>query len=117
MKPTTVAALLGPVLASAWPSSSRMDVRMPAEEEKITYDGFKVFRVATHHDPAEVKNKVASLQAISLNMDDEEHLDLAVAPTDVQAFEELGLETAVMHEDLGADIRAQMEYAEYPGTW
>lgn len=103
-------------LAQAFALAPLVSAAAVARDEKVTYDGYKVFRVATHHDPEVVRESIADLNAVSLNMDDNEHLDVAVAPSDVNTFEDLGLETEVMHEDLGADIAVESDFAEYPGT-
>ena len=47
-------------------------------EKKVTYDGYKVFRIATHHDAAIIKEQLASLKAVNINLNDAEHLDVAV---------------------------------------
>ncbi|KAJ2907190.1 Metallocarboxypeptidase A-like protein [Zalerion maritima] len=73
----------------------------------VTYDGYKVFRVPTHQDLEAVKGRISTLNTVSLNLDNKEHLDIAVAPADVTAFEDLGLKTEVLHKDLGADIAVE----------
>lgn len=82
-------------------------------EKKITYDGFKAFRISTHNDPASIKKKIANIAAIPFNLDNSEHLDVAIPAGDVSKFEELGLETSILHEDLGADIAEEGTFAPY----
>lgn len=74
---------------------------------KVDYDGYRVFRVATHHDASAVQDQIESFTTVLLNLDTSKHLDVAVAPEDVAAFEALDLETEVLHEDLGADITGE----------
>ena len=80
---------------------------------KINYDGYKAYRIATHHDVAAVRTKIAPLKAVEFNLDTAEHLDIVVPPAEVAAFESLDLETEVLHEDLGADIAKEAEFAPY----
>ncbi|KAF9873081.1 zinc carboxypeptidase a [Colletotrichum karsti] len=82
-------------------------------EKRITYDGFKAFRIATHNDPASIKAKIANIAAIPFNLDNSEHLDVAIPAEDVSKFEKLGLETQILHEDLGADIAEEGVFAPY----
>ena len=88
---------------------------VPKLERKITYDGYKVYRIATHHDAKSVKSKLASFAAVPFNHNTNEHLDVAIPGGEIAAFEALGFETEVMHEDLGADIREEGAYAAYQG--
>ncbi|KAF6820090.1 Metallocarboxypeptidase A-like protein-like protein 1 [Colletotrichum plurivorum] len=85
-------------------------------EKKITYDGFKAFRIATHNDPATVKQRIAGIAVIPFNLDNSEHLDVAVPAGDISKFEKLGLETTVLHEDLGADIAEEGAFEPYEST-
>lgn len=86
-------------------------------EKKITYDGFKAFRIATHNDAASIKSKIANIAAIPFNLDNSEHLDVAIPADDISKFEKLGLETTVLHEDLGADIAEEGTFAPYESTF
>src|ERR1041384_3258931 len=50
---------------------------VPQLERKMTYDGYKVFRISTHHNPAAIKSKISKFAAIPFNLDNNEHLDVA----------------------------------------
>jgi carboxypeptidase A4 len=76
-------------------------------EESVSYDGYKVFRIATGDELASVREKIASFSAEPWNRDISQHLDIALAPNQLEEFEALGLNVTVMHEDLGADIAAE----------
>lgn len=82
-------------------------------EKKISYDGFKAFRISTHNDAASIKKKIANIAAIPFNLDNSEHLDVAIPAGDVSKFEKLGLETSVLHEDLGATIAEEGKFTPY----
>lgn len=99
-----VALLVAPlVLASA----------VPKLERKITYDGYKAYRIATHGDGKSVRGKLASFAAVPFNLNTDEHLDVAIPGDEVAAFESLGFETEVLHKDLGADIKEEGVFAPY----
>ncbi|KAK0627919.1 hypothetical protein B0T14DRAFT_513544 [Immersiella caudata] len=95
-------------------ATSALGARVPGANSKITYDGYKAFRIHTGENEALVKSKVATLkETINFNMDTAEHLDVVVPPKEVEAFVALGLDSVVIHEDLGADIRAEGDFAPY----
>lgn len=85
----------------------------PKLERKMNYDGYKAYSIATHHNPAAIKAKLTKFAAIPFNLDNDEHLDIAIPAEEVAAFEALGLETQLMHEDLGADIAEEGTFAPY----
>ncbi|KAK3352411.1 zinc carboxypeptidase [Lasiosphaeria hispida] len=89
---------------------------VPKQESKITYDGYKAFRISTEHDAATVQEKLAGLAVVPFNFNTDEHLDIAIAPEDVAAFEALDLKAEVMHEDLGADIAKEETFSAYEGV-
>ncbi|KAM7194412.1 hypothetical protein V8F20_007938 [Naviculisporaceae sp. PSN 640] len=109
MKLTSVVAqlLLAPLALAA---------AAPGVGKKITYDGYKVFRIATHHDAAEVKAQLKDLTAVPFNLNADEHLDIAIAPESLAAFNALELDSEVLHEDLGADIKEEAKFAAYGGV-
>lgn len=76
----------------------------------VTYDGYKVFHVDSHNDYDAVLAQLEGLNTVDLSCaDDHNHLDIAVAPQDVAAFEELGLDFSVSIEDLGVDLSREQE--------
>ncbi|KAK1752048.1 putative carboxypeptidase precursor [Echria macrotheca] len=101
----TAALLLGATgaLASATPKVG-----------KVSYDGYKAYRIATSgKDAAAIKDKLASFAAVQFNFDTQEHLDVAIAPEEVSAFEALSLPTTIMSEDLGAEIATEGNFGVY----
>ena len=101
----TLAALASSVLTSAVP-----------KESKVSYDGYKAFRISTHNQADAIKAKIASLAAVPFNLNTDEHLDVAIPPKEVQAFEALGLDAAVLTEDLGADIATEGAFGTYESS-
>ncbi|KAG7114150.1 Metallocarboxypeptidase A like protein [Verticillium longisporum] len=81
-----------------------------AATEFVTYDGYQVFRVATGSDTATVQAQLEALDAI---VEDDHHapghLDVAIAPENLEAFQALGLASELLQEDLGADIAAESQ--------
>jgi hypothetical protein len=85
-----------------------------AQEEPVSYDGYKVFRVETHGNPSSVEAQLAGITYEQWNDESHTHLDILVGPEGVPTFEALGLDFSVMHEDLGASIAAESQVAEGP---
>lgn len=83
--------------------------------EQVTYDGVKVCRVEIRGDFRTVQDKFAGMKVQTWNNDVAQHMDVAVAPTDIDRFEALGLQTSVMHEDLGADIAVEWNGERWTG--
>ncbi|KAK5084584.1 hypothetical protein LTR05_005662 [Lithohypha guttulata] len=78
-------------------------------EEKVSYDGFKVYRITTGENLASVQDKLVDIEMKPWNMDFSKHIDVAISPDQIEKFESLNLDTIVMHEDLGADIAAEWD--------
>ena len=81
----------------------------------VSYDGWKVLRVKTGQALHDVRNKLSALSYDEWNHDISRHIDIAISPDQLGAFENLGLDYHCMHEDLGASIRA--ESAGQPANW
>lgn len=80
---------------------------IPRADEAVSYDGYKVFRVATGSDLAAVEEKLAPFSVEPWNRDTSQHMDIALRPDQIEEFEALGLDVTVMHQDLGADIASE----------
>ncbi|ETN41549.1 uncharacterized protein HMPREF1541_03485 [Cyphellophora europaea CBS 101466] len=77
------------------------------DESPVSYDGFKVFRIATGDSLAAIEEKLSLFSTEPWNRDLSQHIDVALAPNQLADFEALGLNATIMHEDLGADIAAE----------
>ncbi|KAF5008568.1 hypothetical protein FDECE_5168 [Fusarium decemcellulare] len=79
-------------------------IAAPKTETK-SYDGYKVFRVNTHGKKA-IEDK---LSAVTYDEWEHgfQHVDVVIAPSDLDTFEDLGLEYRVLHDDLGSSISAE----------
>jgi hypothetical protein len=77
------------------------------EVEKVSYDGYKVFRVKTQGHGQAVEEKLSGLTYDQWINVPGSHIDISVAPEEIAAFEALNLEFEVMHEDLGASIKVE----------
>ena len=87
---------------------------VPRLNRRVAYDGFKAFRIETD-DTAAVEEQLSRLSVVHYNLN-AAHIDVAVAPQDVPAFEALELKTEVIHEDLGADIAGEGVFGSYEGS-
>ncbi|KAI0405637.1 hypothetical protein F4802DRAFT_596906 [Xylaria palmicola] len=86
---------------------------------RMTFDGYKVFRVLTGDDAADFESKLESLSAIELSRNrghiEVQHFDIAVPPESLDAFDALNYEAQTLTEDLGADIALEGELQPFPG--
>ncbi|KAK3370680.1 zinc carboxypeptidase [Podospora didyma] len=104
----SIAAIAGLLAPSAFGAA--------VADKKITYNGYKAYRISTHHDDAVIKAKLAPLSPVTFNLDTSEHLDVAIPPSEVAKFKALGLDATVLHEDLGADIAKEAAFGTYDLT-
>jgi len=84
-------------------------------EEKVNYNGFKVFRIDTGNDLQTIQEELATFSLEPWNIDASKHMDVAISPPQLSSFEALSLNVTVMHEDLGADISAEFDAAADAG--
>jgi hypothetical protein len=80
---------------------------IPRDGEAVSYDGYKVFRIATGDSLAAIEESLAPLALEPWNRDVTRHMDVMLAPDQLEEFVALDLNATVMHEDLGADIAAE----------
>lgn len=78
------------------------------------YDAYKVYRVKTGHQLQDVQQRLSTLSYEKWNHDVDSHIDVLLAPDQVEVFESLGLRYRTMHEDLGASIAAE---SAKPSKW
>lgn len=87
---------------------------LPLATAKVSYDGYKAFRIDAHDAYDAVESAIADLEFVPLSCEsDHETLEVAIAPSSLEAFEGLGLSTTVISEDLGADFAAEGEFEPY----
>ncbi|KAK6513094.1 hypothetical protein TWF506_009260 [Arthrobotrys conoides] len=105
MKVLALFSLIAP-LASA--------VVIPDTDKVITYDGYRVVRIATHGRGQAIEKRLKTLNAVQYNFDTQERIEIAIAPEDLRKFEKMKLEYEVLDEDLGASIVAEGGFS--PGS-
>ena len=95
-----------------------------AAPKKVSYDGWKTYRVKVGADRAKVKDVVSSLQLGTWkgSVDSSEIVDVVVPPAQLQQFEAAAqsLNAQVMHDDLGASIAEESSFSVYAvpnATW
>ncbi|KAH9909496.1 hypothetical protein F4778DRAFT_787 [Xylariomycetidae sp. FL2044] len=78
-----------------------------ADNVVVSYDGHAVYRLSTRGRPAPIQAKLSTIRYEAWSDATDKHLDIMVSPDQRAAFEALGLDYRVMHEDLGASIAAE----------
>lgn len=90
-----------------------------AKPEKVSYDGYKVFRVAVGTQVAKINDVVSSLGLTTWKGAPRAgaFADIVVPPTKIDAFADkiAGLTAVTMHEDLGASIAEESNFHTYAG--
>src|SRR5688572_32321753 len=71
-----------------------------------SYKGYTVFRVNTHGKTETVEAQLADIEHDEWDSGPS-HIDLLIGPDELKAFEELGLESRVMHKDLADSISVE----------
>ena len=106
--------LSGSLLAIVVASLARVSASKP-----VSYDGYKVYRIWTHGRVRDVKAQLDEVLTFydRWNDDVDAHLDVVVAPEEVDAFEGLALEYKVMHDDLGASIGSESANVVPASKW
>ncbi|KAH8904959.1 zinc carboxypeptidase [Coniochaeta sp. PMI_546] len=88
-----------------------------AKPEKVSYDGYKVFRVAVGTQVAKINDVVSSLGLTTWKGAPRAgaFADIVVPPTKIDAFADkiAGLTAVTMHEDLGASIAEESNFHTY----
>lgn len=86
---------------------------LQAVSAKVSYDGYKVYHIDTaDYDAAQTA--LSGLDYVSLDcQDDHKSLDVAVAPSSLEAFEALGLDVTLTIEDLGVELATEGELKPY----
>ncbi|KAF4122341.1 Zn pept [Geosmithia morbida] len=91
-----------------------LGIALPFVAAKVSYDGYKVFHVDSGGDHVAVAKALKSIDHMSLGCGGSHNgFDIAVPPTSLNAFKDLGLGYEIVHEDLGADIAAEAAFTPY----
>jgi hypothetical protein len=90
------------------------------QQAKVSYDGYKVFRVAVGDEVAKVNGIVEKLGLATWKGAPRANAmaDIVVPPAQLEAFNaEIGdMDSITMHEDLGASIAEESDFSVYAGT-
>lgn len=83
---------------------------------KVNYDGYKVVRVPTD-DAATVKDMISQLSLPTWQKHND-HIDVMVPPAVQKKFDSFasGLDTQIMHDNVGSSIMKEETFASYAGT-
>lgn len=89
------------------------------EPRKVSYDGYKVVRLPVGNQVAKVNNIVSKLGLATWKGAPRKgaFADIVVPPSQIAAFSEevAGIDTIIMHEDLGASIAEESGFEIYAG--
>ncbi|KAF2141314.1 uncharacterized protein K452DRAFT_298704 [Aplosporella prunicola CBS 121167] len=111
MHPLTLLTLLLPLLPpthAAAITSPNTDPNTPTPTPTpLTYTHHKVLRVPYDAYSAHASTLAGLAETLNDSPQGAGHADILVAPENVQQVEALGLGGRVLHEDLGADLRAE----------
>ena len=96
-------------------SASGLFLRLAAA--KVSYEGYKAFRIDAHDGYDAVESAISNLEFVSLScVNNHKTLEVAIAPNSLRAFEDLNLSTSVLSEDLGAELEAEDDLEPYEGS-
>ncbi|OLN85787.1 Metallocarboxypeptidase A-like protein-like protein 3 [Colletotrichum chlorophyti] len=101
MKLVSVLVLLSPLAAAS--AIRAAAAPQDAGDAKVNYDGYQVFRVSTANGPPDLEARLVSYPSIDLKG----FVEVAIPPNEIGNFKALGLETQLVSEDLGKEIRAE----------
>ena len=89
------------------------------ESRRVSYDGYKVVRLAVGSDASKVNEIVDRLQLTTWKGKPRAgaFADIVVPPSQIGAFDAAtaGMEAQVMHNDLGLSIADESNFATYAG--
>lgn len=90
-------------LASAAILPSLPQKSVAPREEKVDYNGYRVYRVALDNAPVTLEEQLKSFHTIHMHGS----IEVAIPPSEIQSFESLTLDVELINEDLGRDIAAE----------
>lgn len=73
----------------------------------VSYAGYQDLRVKTLTELAVVQAKLSTISFEQWNHDIDSHIDIVVAPDQIDKLQSLGLDYRTLHEDLGESISAE----------
>ncbi|KAJ0159768.1 Metallocarboxypeptidase A-like protein, partial [Colletotrichum tanaceti] len=100
MMKLTVALVLAPLLVAV--SALRPGGDSAPRDDKVSYDGYQVYRVSTANAPRDLW-RLSSFPTIDQNG----FVEVAVPPHELDTFKSLDLDTQLLDEDLGGLIDAE----------
>ncbi|KAJ0290089.1 hypothetical protein Brms1b_000187 [Colletotrichum noveboracense] len=100
MKFASYLAVLSPLVAA---STMKITNSNAPRDAKVNYDGYHVYRVSAANAPSDLQSRLVSFPSIDLK----KFIEVAVPPNDIGGFEALGLESQLLSNDLGNQIRKE----------
>ena len=79
-----------------------------------SYDGYKAYSINSHQSYEAVEAALAGLDWVNMACnDDHDHMDIAIAPESLEAFEALGLDVKLTISNLGEDLAKEANFKKY----
>ncbi|KAI1654904.1 zinc carboxypeptidase A [Daldinia decipiens] len=101
-----------------WFTGALKAIVLANQDDSISFEGFKVYRIDTSDQIADLKSTFADLFIIELNYnrhrDSLATIDVAVPPEHVAVFDALDFNTTILSRNLGADIATEGSLGNYP---
>ncbi|KAK7223203.1 hypothetical protein V2G26_011206 [Clonostachys chloroleuca] len=89
---------------------------LPLVAAKVTYEGYKVFRVESHDSYPAIETALADLGSITLHVDGAySAVNVAIAPEKLEDFHALGLDATLIEEDLASTFEEE-KFEVYEST-
>ncbi|KAM0560023.1 hypothetical protein ACHAPJ_003981 [Fusarium lateritium] len=90
---------------------------LPFAAAKMSYNGWKAYKVDTSHSSKAVTSLLKDFNHVSLSCrHSQDALEVAISPEDLDAFEALDLNTTLLNDDLGVDIAKEGTFEAYHPT-
>lgn len=90
---------------------------LPLIAAKVSYDGYKAFRIDSHDDYDGVRGALEGLTHVSLDCEhNHKVIDVAIAPESLEDFAALGFDATVITEDVGAAFAKESTFKPYSGN-
>lgn len=93
-----------------------LGLALPFTAAKVSYDGYKAFRIESGDKHESVHNLLKDIDHVSLEcQNSHKGFEIAVSPRSLDAFKALDLDHKVVHEDFGAELAAEASHKPYVG--
>ncbi|KAM0084756.1 hypothetical protein ACKRZS_003043 [Fusarium odoratissimum] len=90
---------------------------LPIVAAKVSYDGWKAFSITARPSDKDILSLLKSIDHVSLSCgQNHDVFEVAIPPGQLDAFKRLGLKTAVVSDNMGAEIAQEGSFGLYQAT-